>query len=266
MENGVDLPEQSGWRAAARLGLFVWRCLTVARQMSAAAGMSAGVGNGAQARRMHELARQLCRDHGIQVVVEGGAPDYPAIFVANHVSHVDPLVIASVTPLLPIAKAEISKWPFIGRVGRYLGIMFVRRDSVISGTAVLRQSLRALQRGVSVLNFPEGTTTLGGNVLPFKRGIFGLAALVGVPVIPTALRFEPQGIAWVGDAYFAPHCLRAFARSRWTAYASFGKPLYGAQVTSAEKLAELSRRQIIGLLTAALYRPTEHRRRPFLQR
>jgi 1-acyl-sn-glycerol-3-phosphate acyltransferase len=227
--------------------------------MVAATGTSAVVGRGGHARRVHQLARQLCRDHAVQVLVQGRVPDCPAILVANHVSHLDPLVIASVTPLLPIAKAEIDKWPLIGRVGRYLGIMFVRRDSVVSGARVLRQALRALQQGVSVLNFPEGTTTFGSDVLPFKRGIFGLAAMAGVPVIPIALRFEPKGMAWVGDAHFVPHCLRTFAQARWTAYASFGKAFYGAEESSAEELAELSRREITRLLASG---PGSHKTAP----
>jgi 1-acyl-sn-glycerol-3-phosphate acyltransferase len=244
----VGIVDRRPWRAAARVGLFVWRCVTVAREMAAEADGLGVDRSDQQARRVQDLARQLCKDHGIHVVVEGHAPDFPAVFVANHVSHVDPLVIATVRPLLPIAKGEISRWPFIGRVGCYLGIMFVKRDSVMSGASVLRRSLRVLQQGVSVLNFPEGTTTFGNEVLPFRRGIFGAAAKAGVPVIPTALRFEPQGIAWVGDAYFVPHCLRAFARSHWTAYVSFGKALRVNQQTPAEEMAELSRLKIVRLL------------------
>lgn len=255
VKNRADFSDQSVWRAAARLGLFTYRCVTVATEMATMAGASAATGatgSDRQALRVQELARQLCRDHGIHIVVEGQTPDYPAILVANHVSHMDPLVIATVKPLLPIAKGEISQWPFVGRVGRYLGIMFVKRDSVMSGAGVLRRSLRVLQQGVSVLNFPEGTTTIGSEVLPFRRGIFGLAAITGVPVIPTALRFEPQGMAWVGNAHLLPHCLRAFGRSRWTAYLHFGRALYGHRETGAEEMAKLSRREIARLLASEL--------------
>ncbi|MGF1613657.1 MAG: lysophospholipid acyltransferase family protein [Gammaproteobacteria bacterium] len=239
---------QSAWRVTVRLGLVAWRCLSVAAHMTAQARGSAAVEVRQRAGCVHHLATQLCRDHGIQVVVEGRVPDRPAILVANHVSHMDPLVIATVKPVLPIAKAEIARWPFIGWVGPYLGVMFVRRDSVMSGARVLRESLRALRQGASVLNFPEGTTTLGTDVLPFRRGIFGLAAIADVPVIPTALRFDPSGLAWVGDAYFVPHCLRAFARSRWTAYVRFGEPLYGRRTLPAEELAKASREAIARLL------------------
>lgn len=220
----------------------------VAREMAGAPNLSAEYGSYQQARRIQGLATQLCRDYGIRVVVEGCPPNTPAIFVANHVSHLDPLVIATITPLLPIAKGEISKWPFVGRVGHYLGIMFVKRDSVVSGARALRQSKHALQQGVSILNFPEGTTTSGEQVLPFKRGIFGLAAIARVPVIPAAIRFEPEGMAWVGDAYFVPHCLRTFARRRWTAYVSFAQALHGHQEINAGQLAESSRFQIACLL------------------
>lgn len=235
-------------RATARLGWVAWRCLSVAAQMTAQARGSAAVEGRQRAHRVHHLATQLCRDHGIQVVVGGTVPDRPAILVANHVSHIDPLVIATVAPVLPIAKAEIARWPFIGRVGHYLGVMFVSRDSVRSGARVLRASLRALREGASVLNFPEGTTTLGSDVLPFRRGIFGLAGIADVPVIPTALGFDPPGLAWVGDAYFVPHCLRALARSGWTAYVHFGEPLYGRRTLPAEELAKASREEIARLL------------------
>lgn len=243
--------DKSLGRAAARLGRLAWRCVTVARE--SAAGVVPLLGREEQAQRVQGLARQLLCDHGIHIVIKGPVPDSAAVFVANHVSHMDPLVIAALKPLLPIAKGEISKWPFVGRVAHSYGVMFVKRGSTQSGARVLRSALRALQQGVSVLNFPEGTTTLGSEVLAFKRGIFGVAAIAGAPVIPTALRFEPEGMAWVGNSYFVTHCLRTFGRSRWTAYVSFGKAIYSHRQTSAAEMAIISRHEILRLLGSEPY-------------
>jgi 1-acyl-sn-glycerol-3-phosphate acyltransferase len=125
------------------------------------------------ARRAHglrQLCRSLCRAHGIVPVVHGRIPDGPNIFVSNHKGYIDPIAICSATPAIPIAKAEVRSWPLLGSVAERYGTLFVERGDAFSGANVLRKCVRRLAGGASVLNFPEGTTTVG---LPerFARGV-----------------------------------------------------------------------------------------------
>ena len=149
-----------------------------------------------------------------EVIVRGARiPAEPCVVVANHLSYIDPLAIVSLVPSVPIAKTEVRGWPLIGELMNQLGVLFVQREDPYSGAQVLRDSMVALRRGLSVLAFPEGTTTTG-EVLPFRRGMFGVAQHTGAPIVPIALRYESEELCWVGNDPFLPHYLRTTARSR----------------------------------------------------
>jgi 1-acyl-sn-glycerol-3-phosphate acyltransferase len=165
----------------------------------------------ARATALAGLFARVLEAQKIELEVRGVLPAMPAVIVANHVSWLDPLLVGAVHPCAPIAKAEVGRWPIVGAVARAHGVLLLDRSTVASGVRVLRGALRDLEAGVSVLNFPEGTTTRGDDVLPFKRGVFGLAARIGVPIVPIAIRYEDPDMAWTGDASFLPHYVRASA-------------------------------------------------------
>jgi 1-acyl-sn-glycerol-3-phosphate acyltransferase len=108
----------------------------------------------------------------------------------------------------------------------------------------LRSGLRALQKGVSVLGFPEGTTSRD-QVLPFQRGLFGLARIARVPMVPIALRYDDPAAAWVGDEWFLPHYVRTAMRPETRATLRIGE---ATLVTSTNGAAELARARIANLL------------------
>lgn len=193
-------------------------------------------------------ARRLCRTHGVVTHLRGSFPEQPSIIVANHLSYLDPLVLVGLHPVSPVAKAEVSQWPFIGRTMGEFGVNFVERGNPYSGASVLRRSLRALRAGVSVLNFPEGTTSTGESVLPFHRGIFGLARIAKVPVLPVAVRFDEPDLCWVGGERFVPHYLRTAARPHAMVRVRVGTPLDSADAHSAERLSERARHALLDLM------------------
>jgi 1-acyl-sn-glycerol-3-phosphate acyltransferase len=168
----------------------------------------AGVDARSFARRAQRTARKLLAMQGVDVAYEGPLPGAPAILVTNHVSYLDPLVMASVAPCVAIAKGETEAWPLIGRGLRALGVMFLRRGDPQSGALTLLRARRALAAGAMVLNFPEGTTTDGHAVGPFHRGVFGLARRIGVPVVPAHLSYDDDRVPWFGGQTLAPHYLR----------------------------------------------------------
>jgi len=161
-----------------------------------------------QAHSLAAVVREVCRIHSIEVDVRGVFPERPCVLVANHLSYLDPLVILSQRPAAPIAKAEVEDWPIIGPAARALGVNFVDRSSMTKRARTLRRAVDALRAGVTVLNFPEGTTTSGGRILPFHRGIFGAAIIAEVPVVPIALSYENRDLAWTDNATFLPHYWR----------------------------------------------------------
>src|SRR5262249_1187432 len=158
-------------------------------------------------------------------------------------SYIDPLVIGSLFPCVPLAKAEIASWPVVGNGAQALGVIFVRRGDPYSGARALRAGLRALRQGVSVLGFPEGTTSRH-SVLPFQRGLFGLAKIARVPIVPIALHYDDPAAAWVGDEWFLPHYVRTAMRPKTHAFLRVGEP---SLVTSTNGAAELARTRISNL-------------------
>jgi 1-acyl-sn-glycerol-3-phosphate acyltransferase len=182
--------------------------------------------------------------------VTGPIPAGPVVLVANHVSYLDPVVLVGLVPAVPISKREISHWPLIGGVARRHGVLFVDRSDAGSGARALRGARRALASGISVLNFPEGTTSGGEQVLPFRRGIFGLARHARVPVVPVSLRFDDPDLAWHGDALFLPHYAKLLARRDVTVRVRFGGPLTPERYGSAADLADEARAAVEHMLRA----------------
>jgi 1-acyl-sn-glycerol-3-phosphate acyltransferase len=182
----------------------------------------------------------LCALHGFHVELEGALPHRPAVLVANHVSYIDPIVIGSLVSLAPIAKAELRRWPIVGTFAGNYGVNFVRRGDTVSEALTLRRALRTLVSGVSVLNFPEGTTSVN-RVLPFRRGIFGIARHAGVSVVPIALVPRDPALAWVGSASFLPHYTRTVFSGPHHFRMTVGAPMSPSDYESPAQMAEAAR-------------------------
>lgn len=138
-----------------------------------------------------------------------------ALIAANHVSWTDILVLASVRPVLFVAKAEVRGWPILGWLARLNGTVFVERAQRRAAGDQVAAVAEALRHGPVVL-FAEGTTGNGDGVLPFHSTLF--AAAEDRSVQPVAIDYRPQGrpwrageraeFAWDGDKTFWPHLLR----------------------------------------------------------
>ena len=111
------------------------------------------------------------------------------LFMPNHVSNLDPPIIA---PLLRrriciIAKHQLFKIPLFGRAMNALDFVSVDRSNSKAAVEAVRRAVHVLQSGRSMLIFPEGTRSRDGRLLPFKKGPFQLAMDAGVPVVPITI-------------------------------------------------------------------------------
>ena len=201
-----------------------------------------------RAARLQRLMAEVVEIHGVRIGVLGALPTEPCVLVANHVGYLDPIVIGAQVPCTMLAKREIASWPVIGGAGTKLGIQYVDRASTMSRAAAALGALRALRDGVSVLNFPEGTTTDGSRLLPFASGIFGVARLAGVPVVPLALRLGSTALTWTGGETFLPHYARTAARPSMSAVIRVGQAIAPERFATASALAVAARRAVAALL------------------
>ncbi|MBM4353343.1 MAG: 1-acyl-sn-glycerol-3-phosphate acyltransferase [Deltaproteobacteria bacterium] len=170
-------------------------------------------------------ARRTVARCGVHVSVRGRPPTRPCVLVANHRSYLDIAVLLSQVPCLFLAKRELASWPILGPAARCANTLFVDRGDEESRRSARDSLGEAVSRGRTVAVFPEGTTSAGPDLLPFRPGVFAMAAGQGVPVVPVAITYDRPEIAWIGDDEFVPHFLSVFSRARTVARLAFGPEL-----------------------------------------
>jgi lyso-ornithine lipid O-acyltransferase len=186
---------------------------------------------------------------GLRHVQRGRPMRGAGAFVANHASWIDIVVLQRASAPFLVAKSEVRDWPVIGLIGRAIGTLFIDRKSV----AAKRQEaelLERLARGDHMALFPEGTSTDGQRVLPFKSSLFGVffAPSLGglVSAQPVAIVYRtPPGLpvgfyGWWGGMDFAGHLREVLARSVGGAVeVSFLEPVQAAGVEGRKQMAEI---------------------------
>ena len=127
------------------------------------------------------------------------------LLASNHISWIDIHVINAFIPIRFVAKSEMAHWPIFGWMARQLGTIFIRRESPSDARRVVAEMARVLQ-SESICIFPEGTSTNGGLVLPFKHSLFESAVVSRVAIYPLAIQYvsKTTGLrseipAFVGD-------------------------------------------------------------------
>ncbi len=111
------------------------------------------------------------------------------IFMANHVSNIDPPLFL---PLVPgrtavMVKKELFDYPILGRAMRLGSFVPVDRGNRDAGIGAVREAKKVIDQGISMTIFPEGKRSFDGKLLPFKRGPFYLAMECGIPIAPVTI-------------------------------------------------------------------------------
>lgn len=163
---------------------------------------------------------------GLKINKSGKIPIGTYIYISNHRSWIDGLVLLSDLLVLPVGKMEVSRWPLIGYAAKISGVLFVKRESKDSRAATLDAVKKYIEKGFSILIFPEGTTHTDLKTMPFKKGGFGLAAEENFSIAPIALDYENKNDAWINDDTFIPHFLRTFKKWKTQTYINYGEPIH----------------------------------------
>lgn len=204
--------------------------------------------------------RTLCKALGIRIETFGQPVKEPgALLAANHTAYLDILVLSAVIPVSFIAKSDVAGWPLIGTLARMQRTVFVERARR-SKTAEQRDQIRErLEEGGVIVLFPEGTSSDGNRVLPFKSALMSSAdgyykppqgkprrvivqpvsvAYTRVHGMPMGREFRPY-FAWYGDMDLVPHLWELFCLGPVDVVVHYHPPLTIDQFNGSRKaLAE----------------------------
>lgn len=167
---------------------------------------------------------------GVRVEVRGEPPAPPFFLVANHLSYLDIVVLFTLVDGRFLAKSEVASWPIAGMLARSVGTLFIERRRTRDLSRVLPLIERRLAGGLGVVVFPEGTSSKGEDVLPFRPSLFEVAVRTRIPVSTAALGYETPArsapahlaVCWWGDAPFLGHFFRLLMVPRIGATVAFG--------------------------------------------
>lgn len=219
------------------------------------------------------FARGLCGLIGIRVETFGRPCREKGVLLAcNHTSYLDMPVLAAVTPVCFVAKAEVGQWPYFGTLSRLVRTVFVERERR-SKAGEQRDAIRErLEAGGTIVLFPEGTSNDGNRVLGFKSALLGSAnsmvvdaggqrrrvLVQPVSIAYTRLHGMPMGrefrpfFAWYGDMELVPHLWQAFCLGPIDVMVHYHPPLTVDQFPSRKELAAECERLVAAGVTHAL--------------
>jgi 1-acyl-sn-glycerol-3-phosphate acyltransferase len=167
----------------------------------------------------------ILRRLGMRLESRGMRPAQ-GLVCSNHLSYLDILVYAAAMPCVFVSKREVLRWPVFGWLARCGGTIFLDRQSRASAEQVTRQMAAALETGVPVLLFPEGTSTDGSAVLRFHPTLLEAAVQLHTEMTAAAISYRVRGgeeraMCWYGDAPFTPHLLQTLGRTGVVAEVEF---------------------------------------------
>jgi 1-acyl-sn-glycerol-3-phosphate acyltransferase len=188
------------------------------------------------ARSIRERVRWLSRvavRHakwmGLNIRVHGEIPR-GGLIVANHVSYADIVALSAVAACAFVSKKEVAGWPLFGLYARCGATIFVDRERRSAVADVAGEMRERLDAGVPLALFPEGTSTGGSDVLPFRSSLFEPVVELGCPVTACALHYSLEGgsvadeVAYWRDMTLAPHLLNLLGKNGVTLDIRFGPP------------------------------------------
>lgn len=207
---------------------------------------------------------------GVKVTTLGSPAGHrPLLVTSNHISWLDISVIGSQMPLSFVAKSEVATWPLFGLFARLQRTVFVERARRHDAGRAAREIADRLADGDAMVLFPEGTSSNGTHVLPFRSALIGAArnALAGgheqVLVQPLAVVFARLGglptgradrplVAWYGDMELPRHLWDLFAAGPIDIYLLWGNPIPFDEKTDRKALARTLEDQIRDLVATGL--------------
>ncbi len=168
-------------------------------------------------KTFHKLT---CEIFGVKKIIIGNISQNQTVYVGNHLSYIDIPLLGSFLNATFISKIEVKSWPVLGQLALLADTIFIRRDRE-SASQCIEDIQKRILKNRSLILFPEGTSSNGASIIPFKSSLFELFlsekikdSLIVQPftIIPQTIHGkgvssinDHDGYAWYGDMSLAPH-------------------------------------------------------------
>lgn len=186
----------------------------------------------------------------------GPPPQEGSIIVGNHMSYLDILIYLSRFDCLFVTSVDMGRRPFLGQLTWLGGCLYVERRNPRHLHKELKTIKKYFDKGFMVCFFPEGTSSDGRTVLPFKKSLFQLALETSAPIQPIVLNYKSingegfgdqtrDHVCWYGDITFASHFLNLIQLKEVKAQLQVLSPVKSSDFKDRKGLSDQSHRIIL---------------------
>jgi 1-acyl-sn-glycerol-3-phosphate acyltransferase len=203
-----------------------------------------------RAHWLQHSCRRVLRVLNVEVDAQGPVPS-TGLLVCNHLSYLDVLVLGAFTPAVFVAKCEVRHWPVFGWFAVLAGTVFVDRQRRTQTGWTAEKIQAVLESGQLIVLFPEGTSSDGKTVLPFKSSLLEPATKTTWPLSVGVLRYGLEDgnvgeeVCYWKDMTFLPHLLNLMTKRCIQASVLFTRPQQ--QTRNRKELARILHSETVGL-------------------
>ena len=204
----------------------------------------------ARAQWLQLGCRRVLRVFNAEVRSTGKVPR-TGLLVSNHLSYLDILALSSLTPSVFVAKSEVRHWPVFGWFARLGGTLFADRERRLQVGELSKEVRAVLDSGALVILFPEGTSSDGQTVLPFKSSLLEPVTGCGHSLTASLIAYRLEDgdvgeeVCYWKDMTFVPHLINLLSKKRVEVAVQFSELRKGS--TNRKELARQLHAEVLKL-------------------
>ncbi len=245
---------RAAWRSIRLVGMFILAGAELALKRPAT--------REERADWLHRFCARALRGMKIEIGVMGVFPHGGAV-ISNHLSYLDIVVFAALHPCVFVSKEEVRRWPVVGWMTTMSGTVYVARGHGGSAMRARKEMLAAVDAGLPVVFFPEGTTSNGNQLLKFHSGLLGQVLDAGSPVTAASLHYSfvkkngagvtvEDDVCYWGDRNMLAHIFKFLGLHGVRAEVRFApQPIQFSEDGLHRKMAAVEARSAVAQLGAA---------------
>jgi lyso-ornithine lipid O-acyltransferase len=216
--------------------------------------------------------RVVCALFGVRIREVGRCNrQAPTLVLSNHVSWLDICVISALAPVVLVSKIEVAGWPVFGWLAKLQRTIFIDREARLKTGAAATEIGQRLRDGDTVVLYPEGTSSDGLHIMPFRSALIGAvhrardggAPDLQIAVQPVSLAYVALGglpldrglrnrVAWYGDAELIPHLLGVIASGTVDVTVSWGEAMVVEPTADRKQIARDAERTVRRMTAQAI--------------